>query len=263
MKKLPLILNMLFAIAQLCHAQAYKNEKLIYLDANGKKTREKNAVVLEQQIKFDDTVYQFNFYQIDGPMFRSFRANAPDGAVLTGIYRSYDSSGRMDTTGNYDAGKRDGEWDIYSKGWLAGKLLYDHGNLLWVKNTQQLRREHDSTVAADRKKNTIDGRTFTQVETESAFQGGDKAWLDYLQKNMNYPDKALKKRIQGQVVVAFVVDKDGQIPIGRAYVDHSIEYSLDQEALRIVFTSPHWVPATLNGTIVNRYKKQPIAFRAQ
>ncbi len=41
----------------------------------------------------------------------------------------------------------------------------------------------------------------------------------------------------------------------------SVEYSIDHEALRIIFISPDWTPAVQNGRNVKTYKKQPIIFR--
>jgi periplasmic protein TonB len=262
MKRKPLILAMLVVIAHLCHAQAYENEKVIYLDGNGEKTKEKNAVVLEQLIKFDDTLYEINVYRMDGPMSKSFRSIDPDGNTLIGDYRSYDGTGRMDSSGTYRSGKRTGNWAVYANGRFSQKLLYERGNLVWAKDTLQLKLERDS-IAAGRKKDSTGQRTVTKVEIESDFPGGAKAWLAYLQKNMHYPDKAVKKRIQGQVVIGFIVDKEGHVPVSTAYVEHSVEYSIDQEALRIIFSSPDWTPAVQNGKVVKSYKKQPIGFRLQ
>ncbi len=104
MKGTAAILTILLALAQLSHAQAYKNEKVIYLDANGEKTKEKNAVALEQLIKIEDTLYQINFYRIDGPMFKSFRANDPDGKRTTGSTDPGDAEGQIDSS-RYHAGK--------------------------------------------------------------------------------------------------------------------------------------------------------------
>ena len=262
MKGTAAILTILLALAQLSHAQAYKNEKVIYLDANGEKTKEKNAVALEQLIKIEDTLYQINFYRMDGPMFKSFRANDPDGNALTGEYRSYDAEGQIDSSGAYHAGKRDGKWSVISNGRYTQELLYNRGKLIWVKDTLQLKREVDS-ISAGLKKDTAADHVFTKVEIESSFPGGVRGWLNYLSSNMHYPNKAVKKNIQGQVVIAFVVDKEGHIPVNRAYVHHSIEYSLDQEALRIIFSSPDWKPAVQNGKVVNSYKRQPIVFKFQ
>jgi TonB family protein len=260
MKKTTPILILLFALTQWCHAQAYKNEKLIYLDADGEKTKEKNAVTLEQLIKFNDTLYEINFYRMDGPMIRSFQSNDPDGNRRTGEYWSYDETGRLDSSGTYHAGKRNGDWAVYSNGRFSQMVLYDRGKLVWAKDTLQLKQENDS-MAANREKDSSGDKTFTKVEIESSFPGGAKGWLNYLIKNMHYPDKAVKKHIQGQVIIGFIVDKQGHIPLNKVYVDHSVEYTLDQEALRIIFSSPDWMPAVQNGRPVNSYKKQPITFR--
>jgi TonB family protein len=259
-----LVVMQLFALAQLCRAQAYKDEKLIYLGADGQRTKERKAVVLEQQIKFDDSLYEINFYNIGGPMFKSFRANDPEGTMLNGDFRSYDAGGTMDTAGTFHDGRRDGEWSVYFRGRYTGKLMYDQGNLLWAKDTLQLKHENDS-LAAGHEKDTImiDDETVTEVEVESGFPGGTTAWLNYLQRNMRYPDDAVRNRIQGVVIVGFVVDKQGHVAANRAYVHKSVEYSLDQEALRIIFSSPSWYPAIQNGKIVSSYKKQPIVFRFQ
>jgi periplasmic protein TonB len=262
MKATAAILTILLALAQLSHAQAYKNEKVIYLDANGEKTKEKNAVALEQLIKIEDTLYQINFYRMDGPMFKSFQANDPVGNALTGEYRSYDTEGQIDSSGAYHAGKRDGNWSVISNGRVSQKLLYDEGKLIWAKNSLQLKQENDS-IRAGLKKDTAADHVFTKVQIESSFPGGARSWLNYLNSNMHYPNKAVKKNIQGQVVIAFVVDKEGHIPVNRAYVHHSIEYSLDQEALRIIFSSPDWKPAVQNGKVVNSFNIQPIVFRFQ
>lgn len=254
---------LLLALVHLCHAQAYKNEKLIYLDSYGEKTKEKNADVLEQLIKFDDTLYQINLYHIDRPMFRSFYSNDPNGNVLVGAYRAYDAMGRTDSLGGYQAGKRQGDWAVYSNGRYTKELMYDQGKLVWVKDTLQLKKEDDSIAAGKKEDSAGDGedRIFTKVEIESAYPGGVQAWINYLQKNMHYPDRAVMKHIEGKVIVAFVVDKQGRVPPEWVFVDHSVEYALDQEALRIIFASSNWTPAIRNGKAVSSYKKQPIIFR--
>ena len=98
-------------------------------------------------------------------------------------------------------------------------------------------------------------------EMESIFPGGSAGWKKYLMKNMEYPDKAQKLQKQGQVVLQFIVDKEGKILDPE--IIQSVEFSLDQEALRIIKQSPAWVPAFQNGKKVKSYKKQPITFRLQ
>ena len=61
------------------------------------------------------------------------------------------------------------------------------------------------------KDNTDYDKTFTKVEIESEYPGGIAAWYRYLQKNLVYPDEAVSAEVQGQVVVRFIVDKEGDV----------------------------------------------------
>ena len=110
-----------------------------------------------------------------------------------------------------------------------------------------VRRESDSTAV------------FTTVEIESKFPGGAKAWQAYLGANFQYPKGAIKKNIQGTVIVQFIVRTDGSVT--DVEVVQSVHPSLDREALRLIKESPNWIPAKQNGRKVNSYKKQPVVFK--
>ena len=99
------------------------------------------------------------------------------------------------------------------------------------------------------------------VEKEAQFPGGDKALKSFLFNNLNYPKKAVKKGIQGTVLVEFVVEKDGTISNIR--VKRSVSRELDAEAVRVVSIMPKWKPATLKGEIVRSLYRLPIHFALQ
>src|SRR5258706_15885880 len=56
---------------------------------------------------------------------------------------------------------------------------------------------------------TTDSAPFTKYEIEADYPGGAPAWLLYLTKNLRYPEKAVRKNIQGEVVTQFIVDSTG------------------------------------------------------
>jgi len=99
---------------------------------------------------------------------------------------------------------------------------------------------------------------FTRVENESEFPGGLNAWAKFLNENLNYPRSAVKKNIEGTVVVQFIVDKEGNVTDIKAI---SGPEELRPEAERVMKKSPKWIPAQQGGRKVKSYKKQPIAFR--
>ena len=52
---------------------------------------------------------------------------------------------------------------------------------------------------------------FTVVQKIPEFPGGWSAFMQWLTKNLKYPESARKNRVQGTVVVSFIVNKDGSI----------------------------------------------------
>lgn len=43
------------------------------------------------------------------------------------------------------------------------------------------------------------------------FPGGPDALYKFISQNTNYPSEAIKKQIQGKVIITFVIEKDGSI----------------------------------------------------
>jgi len=101
-------------------------------------------------------------------------------------------------------------------------------------------------------------KAFTKVEIESEFPGGAQAWLKFLNEHLVYPRKAVRKRIEGTVVLQFIVDKQGNVTSLRALSGDPI---LQEAALQAMADSPKWKPAVQDGRLVKSYKKQPIVFR--
>ena len=90
------------------------------------------------------------------------------------------------------------------------------------------------------------------------YPGGDSARIVFLQSNIKYPPKAIKKHIQGTVYVSFIVEKDGSL--SNAKVIKEIGKGCDEEALRVVKLFPKWIPATRNGELVRVLVYLPINF---
>ncbi|MBC7902305.1 MAG: TonB family protein [Gemmatimonadaceae bacterium] len=103
-------------------------------------------------------------------------------------------------------------------------------------------------------------KTFTKVEIESDYPGGQSAWIRYLNKNLAYPQDAQDNEIQGTVVVQFIVNKEGMVSDVEAI---SGPNELRAEAVRVIKKSGKWTPAIQNGRQVKSYKKQPITFRLE
>lgn len=106
------------------------------------------------------------------------------------------------------------------------------------------------------------GDTTWVVADEMPFfkvKDGDRALLEYIGKNVKYPENAVKNGIQGRVIVRFSVEKDGSI--ANAKVLKGVDPELDAEALRVVKSMPDFeLPGYKNDKPVSVYYMVPITF---
>lgn len=68
---------------------------------------------------------------------------------------------------------------------------------------------------------------------------------DYIRKNVRYPEAALKKGIEGNVKVEFFVNKKGKVI--KVSIVEGIDEIINNEAIRVVFSSPRWIAAEMEG----------------
>ena len=107
---------------------------------------------------------------------------------------------------------------------------------------------------------TPDNPIFEVVEHMPEFTGGGMpALMEYLSKNIKYPEAAMKKGIQGRGIVQFVVEKDGSIT--NVKILRSVDPELDKEAVRVVSAMPKWKPGTQRGEAVRVRFTVPVMFR--
>ncbi len=100
---------------------------------------------------------------------------------------------------------------------------------------------------------------FVTVEKAAEYPGGFNAMVEYLAKNIRYPQEAMKENIQGRVIVRFIVTKTGEVK--DAEVLNGIDKSLNDEAIRVVSGMPKWIPGKVNGKAVDSYFTLPVAFK--
>ena len=120
--------------------------------------------------------------------------------------------------------------------------------------------EHEYLIPM-RKENESDKKPFDVVEQMPQFPGGPAALMEYLSKNVRYPEEAYKNGIQGRVIATFVIEKDGSITEAR--VVKSVDSQIDAEALRVVNSMPNWIPGRQNGEPVRVKYTVPITFKLQ
>ena len=97
------------------------------------------------------------------------------------------------------------------------------------------------------------------VGQQPSFPGGREELFKYLAYNVKYPIDATKNKIEGRILVTFVVEHDGSI--SNVDVANSVYPSLDKESIRVVSGMPKWIPGKANGKTVRVKYTIPITFR--
>lgn len=100
---------------------------------------------------------------------------------------------------------------------------------------------------------------FQVIERLPEFPGGMVEFMKWLTKNLRYPVYARQQKIQGKVIVAFIINKDGTVS-GQKVVK-SVAPELDREALRVLRKMPKWKPGEDHGQPCRTYFSIPINFK--
>jgi TonB family protein len=111
----------------------------------------------------------------------------------------------------------------------------------------------------------ISGDCFTQEfhgqNLLPVYPGGPIALREFINKNLHYPDNAVKNKISGAVMLEFVVAGDGNIK--DINIISGLDDECDQEAVRVVGLLKGWEPAINWGNPVDSKMRIPIAFRPE
>jgi len=75
-------------------------------------------------------------------------------------------------------------------------------------------------------------------------EGGRKAFKQYLEKNLHYPEQALKNEVEGKVTIQFSIGMTGQLTDFR--VIKGIGFGCDEEVIRLIKAGPKWHPTKKN-----------------
>ena len=81
-----------------------------------------------------------------------------------------------------------------------------------------------------------------------------------MKENVQYPEEAIEKGIEGRVICQFTVKTDGSID--NIVVLKSIHKSLDEEAIRVIKNMPKWKPGkNYKGEVQDCKYTIPVTFK--
>lgn len=97
------------------------------------------------------------------------------------------------------------------------------------------------------------------VEDLPEFPGGAVEMMKWLTKNLRYPKTAQSRRVQGKVVVSFIVNTDGSISDQK--IVKSLDPDCDREAMRVMAMMPSWKAGIQNDRPCRTMVAIPIVFK--
>lgn len=125
-----------------------------------------------------------------------------------------------------------------------------------VNTTTESEKEDAKDNTAENTEATLDLRV---VEELPQFPGGMVELMKWLSKNLQYPIEARNKKIEGRVLVGFVINTDGTI--SNPHIIEKVHPLLDNEALRIIGIMPKWTPGKDKGKVCATLFAIPIVFK--
>ena len=121
------------------------------------------------------------------------------------------------------------------------------------EKAEEEEQEHEAPINMNE-----DAETLRIVEQLPEYPGGMVEFMKWLTANLKYPDVALRHKIEGKVMISFIVNADGTISdIKLVKGPHKL---LNDEALRVAHMMPKWKPGLENGKPCRTMIAIPIVF---
>lgn len=185
--------------------------------------------------------------------------------------RYYDTGRLEDSTWHYSNGMREKSFHYFESGQLEYAIYYSDNPessidsaLHYFEDGRLEARYLAKTPVSPEYLYAINdkGEPVTNVSysEEAKFRGGDNAWGNFLRQNLNPTVPVDNGAPVGtyMVVVRFIVNTDGSLSDINAETKHG--YGMEEEVLKLIKSSPKWVPAKRLGKNIKAYRRQPVTF---
>lgn len=104
-------------------------------------------------------------------------------------------------------------------------------------------------------------KIFTAVEVNPEPHGGLNAFREWVGRNYSYPQGAIDAGVKGQIVVSFVVERDGSLTDIKVVKD--LSYGTGTAAVNVLKKAKPWKPGIQNGRPVRVAYTLPITLNLQ
>ncbi|WP_165963540.1 energy transducer TonB [Hymenobacter radiodurans] len=226
------------------HAQQIPSKKVEYFTKNWKKVD-----TIAEAAYWTETVYQDSiqatartFYVSGKPKSFVEYENARR-RIMNGVSETWYENGQLQVREHWLHGDRQGELlTYYADGILKRREQFSDG-------------KSAGGECFDAQGKLV---PFFDYEIMPTYPGGSEALRQFIALNIQYPTKALRQAIKGQVQIGFSVDSTGQMQNIR--IVKSVHPLVDAEALRVMHYTARWTPAQQDGRPVEVSFIVPINF---
>jgi protein TonB len=108
------------------------------------------------------------------------------------------------------------------------------------------------------KKVPISAEVIEIPDLDAQFVGGYIELQRFIGKEVRYPQECLDFNEEGKVYVSFVIERDGSV--SNVKVEQGASKALNKEAIRVIESSPSWIPGEVNHEPVRTRVRMPIVF---
>lgn len=125
-----------------------------------------------------------------------------------------------------------------------------HGTETVIVEEQTTIEDRDTIHNRKQTELPIEGPQLTAVEIVEEmpqFPGGPKALMEWLDAHIPYPPACIRQKIEGDMELTFLVDRDGNVI--EPSVSKSLHPELDRVALGAFKVMPRWKPGRSNGKL--------------
>jgi len=128
-------------------------------------------------------------------------------------------------------------------GFMGTELEVGQGDQLDVRLSEDISQLSEVVVVGYGADVNLDDNLSSNLELATP-AGGRKAFKQYLEKNLRYPEQALENKVEGRVTIQFTVESSGQLTDFN--VLRGIGDGCDEEVIRLVKQGPKWTPTKRN-----------------
>ena len=163
-----------------------------------------------------------------------------------GAWKSYFLNGKVKSEGYYKKGKMSGQ----------STWFHENGTKKSIENWKKDRFKDGIFWDSLGNKSTID-----EILVKPKYPNGLDGFRQMVADNLKYPDIAAENGIEGEVLMQFVINKDGELV--DLICKRSIHPDLDKEAYRVLKLSENWEPGHIHNRKVRVQFAFPVVFQLE